>query len=144
MIPTLRVGYHDLPRRFPLRGPECQGSLTLIDRNSQEYFTRDRNDERNNHNGKDQARRKEADAVKVSLEYREKAEHTGEYGYQIGTDHREQRKNPNQSIDDARNGRQQFDQKRKNAGEPRRREFRKEYRGHDAERHGRSARLKTK
>src|SRR5229473_1471816 len=56
-------GDDHLPGRFPACGAKREGGFSLIARNGQEHFTRDRNNIRNDHDGEDHACGQKSDSI---------------------------------------------------------------------------------
>src|SRR5438552_10457396 len=126
----------NFPRGFPARGPERECSFALVTRDGEKHFTGDGNDIGDDHDGEDDARGQEADAVGGALKKREEAERVLESRLNVLTHQRNDDEDAEHAVDDAGDGGEKIDEKFERVRNSRRGQLSKKNGGADAEGHG--------
>src|SRR5258708_1396155 len=137
--PDSRERQHDVAHHFPGSAADPIGGLLQHRRHGFEHLPRDRGDERQHHDGQDQARREHADAVGRSREQSRQPRNVAEYVDQerlqrLLQERREHEQAP-YSVDDARDPRQHLDSDRDGTPQPQRAELGQEDRDQETDRH---------
>src|SRR5262249_21346143 len=111
---------------------ERQGRVALRLWNREQDLARDRNDEGHDHHREEYAGGEQPDAVDRSGEQRNPPEDVAHGTAKRAHDGNED-EDPDQAVDDARNGDQQFDEEGRRVGDARRQQLGETHRGADAE-----------
>ena len=105
-----------MAHHFPARRAEREGGLALRLGHGEQDLARDRDDERDHHDGEEHAGREQPDAVDRTREERDEAERVLDRGLHA-PHRRHEDEDAHQSVDDTRHGDQELDQEGESVGD---------------------------